>query len=171
LIGGKIPLFRQVTNFSRKLLKTRTLTCCFRDYSIAKSVIFVVFAPLALRAGVALSARMALRVEPTHHDAIEPQSLYGRNGRPSYRFDRAGFRGRRRAGVTLRRVPALPRRREVGRAARVANRQSTAMPIGIAAMPSAIAVLAMRWIGRISAATATNASTRPAPKVNRAALV
>jgi hypothetical protein len=71
----------------------------------------------------------------------------------------------------LRRVPALPRRREVGRAARVANRQSTAMPIGIAAMPSAIAVLAMRWIGRISAATATNASTRPAPKVNRAALV
>jgi hypothetical protein len=34
-------------------------------------VIFVVFAPLAARAGVALSARMALRVEPTHHDPVE----------------------------------------------------------------------------------------------------
>jgi hypothetical protein len=34
-------------------------------------VIFVVFAPLAARAEVALSARMALCVEPTHHDPVE----------------------------------------------------------------------------------------------------
>jgi hypothetical protein len=46
LIGGKIPLFRQVTNFSCKLLKRQSLICCKRDGSIAKNVIFVVFAPL-----------------------------------------------------------------------------------------------------------------------------
>jgi hypothetical protein len=45
--------------------------CCHRDHSMAKRVIFVVLAPLAARAEVALSARMALRVEPTHHDPGE----------------------------------------------------------------------------------------------------
>jgi hypothetical protein len=34
-------------------------------------VIFVVFAPLAAGAGVALSARMALGVEPTLYDTVE----------------------------------------------------------------------------------------------------
>jgi hypothetical protein len=38
---------------------------------LRKNVIFVVFAPLAARAEVALSARMALCVEPTHHDPVE----------------------------------------------------------------------------------------------------
>ena len=71
----------------------------------------------------------------------------------------------------MRRVAALPRRREVGRDACVARRQSTAMPIGIAAMPSAIAMLAMRCICTKSIATATSASTRPTPKVSNANLV
>jgi hypothetical protein len=49
LIGGKIPLFRQVTNSSRNLLKTITAVCCHRGDSSAKSVIFVVFAAVAAR--------------------------------------------------------------------------------------------------------------------------
>jgi hypothetical protein len=70
LIGGKIPLFRQVTNFSSKLLKYRAVICSDRDRPVGKSVIFVVSAPVAARPGVALSARMALCVEPTHHDPV-----------------------------------------------------------------------------------------------------
>jgi len=45
------------------------------------------------------------------------------------------------------------------------------MPIGIAAMPSAIAVLAMRCIGTISTATAISANAKPAPNSNNAKLV
>jgi len=46
-----------------------------------------------------------------------------------------------------------------------------AMPIGIAAMPSAIAALATRASPCVSVATTTSASTRPAPNVSRAVLV
>ena len=70
MIGGKIPLFRQVTNCSRKLLKRIAVIWRYRDGSMAKSVIFVV-SPRSQPAQAALSARMSLCVEPTHHDAVE----------------------------------------------------------------------------------------------------
>jgi class 3 adenylate cyclase len=52
-------------------LKNRSALCGDRDPSNAKSVIFVVLAPLTARAGVALSAQMARCVEPTHADPVE----------------------------------------------------------------------------------------------------
>jgi len=91
----------------------------------------------------------------------------------SYRFGPAGFRGRarRRAAGPARRVRGLPRRRRGRRGTLVARRQSTAMPIGIATMPSAIAALATRSSPCVSVATTMSASTRPAPNVSSAVLV
>ena len=91
----------------------------------------------------------------------------------SYRFGPAGLRGRerRRAAGVVRRVRRLLRRLDARRGGLVARRQSTAMPIGMAAMPSAIAALATRSSPCVSVATTTSARTRPAPNINRAVLV
>ena len=85
----------------------------------------------------------------------------------------AGFRGRP-AGERRARCGATAvcrARLDARRGALVARRQSTAMPIGIAAMPSAIAALATRSSPCVSVATTTSASTRPAPNVSSAILV
>jgi hypothetical protein len=61
-----------IERHSGYMLPSRRFSC--------ESVIFVVWAPLAACAGVVLSARTALCVEPTHHDTVERLGVPARVG-------------------------------------------------------------------------------------------